>query len=267
MTTPATPSNRKPGGDDRNLVAVDPATAASLEDKLHLTWKHNRQLVLGLVAFVLVVILGKSGWDYMARQKELDLEKEYATATTNDQLKAFAAAHPNHSLGAIAQLRVADDAFTAGKFADALAGYEKAVGVLKDGPLVARAQIGRALAKVQTGKTADGTSELKQIAADTAQLKVVRTEAAYDLASLAATAGNIAEAQKYCDQVQQIDTNPMSNPWLARAMQLRMTLPATPAPSAPAASALTLPSAPTKSDGAAKKDESPKVEVKLPGSK
>ena len=248
MTTPATPSGSKPTGDDRNLVAVDATTAVTLEDKLNLFWRQNGTAVLALCGLVLVGIIAKGGWDYLSRQKELDVEKAYAAATTPEARKAFVAAHPDHSLAGIEQLRLADDAYAAGKAAEALAGYEKTLTIIKDGPLAARAQLGRALAKIQTGKAADGAADLKQLAGDPSQFKGVRAEAAYQLTSLAADAGNGADVQKYADQLMAIDP---ASAWAQRAMALRAMFPA---PAAPAAA---------KADE--KKDAAAGVQVKLPG--
>ena len=253
MTTPATPSSPKPAGDDRNLVAVDEKyVPITFEDRLHQFWQRNRNLVMGLCLAVLLAILAKGAWEYLARQKELDVEKAYAAATTTEQLKAFAAGHASHSLAGIAHLRIGDEAYTAGKSADALAAYEKAFAVLKDGPLAARIQVGRALAKVQAGKTSEGTSELKQLAGDANQFNAVRAEAAYQLASLAAEAGNAAEVQKYSDQLMQIDP---SSPWTQRGLMLRASLPA------PVATA----EAPAAGAPAKKEDGSAGVQIKLPG--
>ncbi len=236
MSTPATPSAPQPAGDDRKLVPVDENyIAPSFEDKLHLFWEKNGKAVLALCAVVLLAIVGKGGWEYLEGQKELDVQKAYAVATTSEQLKSFAAAHAEHALAGVAQLRIADEAYAAGKSADALAGYEKAAAVLKTGPLAARAQLGRALAKVQAGKAADAITDLKQIAGDAAQSKGIRAEAAYHLTGLAAEAGNGADVQKYADQLMQIDA---SGPWTQRAMMLRATVPA------PAA-AIVAPAAPT----------------------
>ena len=247
MNTSATPSTPSPAGDDRNLVAVDSTTAVTFEDKVQLFWRRNRTLVLGFCGAVLLAILAKGGWDYFARQRELEIEKAYAAATSPDQLRAFSAAHPNHPLGGIAQLQIADEAYVAAKSADAIAGYEKAISAIKTGPLAARAKLGRALAKAQAGKLPEATTELKQIADDAAQFKAIRAEAAYHLTSLAVDAGNAADAQKYVDQLNQID--PMGA-WAQRAVMLRSTLPATPAPE---------PVAP-----AAAKDEG-STPIKLPG--
>lgn len=246
MPKPATPSAPQSAGDDRNLVAVDANyTPVTFEDKLHFTWKKHGNLILAVCGLALLGILGRGGWDYLARQKELDVEKAYAAATTPVQLMAFATAHGDHALGAVAQLRIADEAYTAGKSADALAGYEKALTVIKDGPLAVRARLGRAMAKVQAGKSTEGAAELKQLANDANQLKGVRVEAVYQLASLAAESGNAADVQKLSDQLMQIDP---SSPWTQRAIALRASLPAsaaaTPAPAGNAA---------------------PSMQIKLPG--
>lgn len=256
MTTPASPLSPKTAGDDRNLVAVDASTAVGFEEKLHLFWKKNGTAVLTLCVLIVLGILAKGGWEYLAHQKELDIQKAYVAATTPEQLKAFAAAHSSHPLSGVAQLRNADTAYAAGKSADAIAGYDQAIAVVKDGPLAARAQLGRALAKVQAGKVPDGVAELKQLANDAKQFKAVRVEAAYHLASLAADSANGAEVQKYSEQLMQIDP---SSPWTQRAFALRASLPV-PATPAPAPSATSAPAASSKKD-----EPSPSVQVKLPG--
>lgn len=245
MTTPATPSAPKPAGDDRNLVAVDAHyIAPTLEDKLNLFWKNNGNAILVLCGLVVLGIIGKGGWEYLQGQKELDVEKAYAAAATPEALKAFAAAHAGHALAGITQLRLADDAYAAGKTADALAGYEQALATIKTGPLAARAQLGRALSRAQGGKTAEATADLKQLANDANQFKGARSEAAYQLASLAADANQPDDVQKYSMLLMQIDP---TSPWTQRALALRASLPA------PAA----IP--PAKADAPAG------VQIKLPG--
>jgi hypothetical protein len=229
MTTPATPSTPKSAGDDRNLVAVDAASAVSFEDQLQLFWKKNRTAVIALCGLILVGIVAKGAWDYLARQKEIEVGNAYAAAKTTEQLKSFVAAHGSHVLAGIAQLRMADEAYADGKSADAIALYDKAMGVVKDGPLAARAKLGRALAKVQAGKSSEAATELKQLADDAKQLKAVRSEAVYHLTGLAVEAGNAADAQKFIDQLVQLD--PMG-PWTQRATALKAMLPAA-APAAP----------------------------------
>jgi hypothetical protein len=258
MSTPATPSSPRPGpaGDDRNLVAADATTALTLEDRMEIFWQKYRTALYGVCVLILLIIVGKGGWEYMARKKERDVQDAYAAATSNEQLKSFIAAHRGHTLGAIAELRLADEAYAAGKAADAVAGYDKALEVLKDGPLAARAKVGRAVAKAQSGKAAEATKELKLLADDAKLPKAVRSEAAYHVTSLAVDAADATEAQKMVDLLNQID--PMGA-WSQRAVMLRATLPATPAPAAPVA-----PAAPAAAAGAENKD-APAVKLNLPG--
>ena len=257
MSTPVTPSTPSPAGDDRNLVAVDATTAVSFDEKLQVFWQRYRTPIFALCALILVGILAKGGWDYMQRKKQEEIQQAYAAATTSEQLKAFSAAQGNHPLAGVAQLRLADEAYAAAKSADAITGYDKAISILKEGPLAARAQLGRALARAQAGKAAEATNDLKQLANDANQFKAIRTEAAYHLTSMAVDAGNSADAQKYSDQLMQIDP---TSPWTQRGLSLRASLPA------PAATAEAAPA--DKQSPAAKKDEPASgVQVKLPGKK
>ena len=77
MTTPATPSHKTPAGDDRNLVAVDATTALTFEDKLHVFWGKNRNAIFVVCVLVVVAIVANGGWEYLARQRELDIGKAY----------------------------------------------------------------------------------------------------------------------------------------------------------------------------------------------
>lgn len=244
MTTPVNPPSSKPAGDDRNLVQVDLSAAMSFEDKLEAFWEKNRGLILGGCVLVVIAIAGNGLYGYMQKQKKLEVQKAYTAATTTEQLKSFSAANGEDPLAGIAQLRIADEAYAAGKTADAIAAYDKAISILKNDPAAARAKLGRAIAKAQSGKTAEATAELTGIANDASQLKTLRGEAGYHLMSLAVEAGKADEAQKLSELLMQIE--PMGA-WSMRAMQLRASLPApAAAPAAPAAAtdaapAVTLP--------------------------
>jgi hypothetical protein len=224
MTTPAVPSDSKPAGDDRNLVAVDENyVALSLEDRLHQIWKKHGRIIIGACVVVVLGILAWGGWDLAARQRESGIEKDYAAAGTSDQLKAFATANAGHPLAGVAQLRLADEAYAAGRFADAVTAYDAAAAALKGGPFAGRTQLGAAMARLGLGKTAEGEAALRQISTDAGQLKGIRAEATYHLTSLAAEAGRVADVMKLSDQLMQIDP---SSPWAQRAFALRAELPA-----------------------------------------
>lgn len=251
MSSPATPPQPAPAGDDRNLVPAEASPVITLEDRMRGFWDSYRKVIYVVCALVVLGIIGKGALEYSEAQREEGVRKAYVAATTPEQLKAFAAANASHSLAGVAHLRMADDAYKAGKASDAAASYEKASGILKTGPLAARARLGLALSHVLAGKSADGAKVLGQVAADEKEFKAVRAEAIYHLCSIAAEAGQADEVQKRVDELMKLD---VSSPWTQRAMSLRASLPPAAAPAAPAADA--------KKDAAAAPAG---VQVKLPG--
>jgi len=219
MSKPATPSSPTPAGDDRNLVRVDEHyVAPSFEDRLRLFWQRNSAAVTTVLIGVLLVIVAKGAWEYLSAQRELDVEQGYAAATTPAQLKVFVAAHPEHPLAGVAQVRLGDEAYAEGRLADAIAPYEQGAAVLKSGPLASRARLGAAMAKLQTDHVAEGEAALKVIASSTSEIKAYRAEAAYHLATYAAAKGQAADLKSYSDLLLQIDP---ASPFVQRVMQLR----------------------------------------------
>jgi hypothetical protein len=238
-TTPK--SSPTTAGDDRNLVTVDENyLAPSFEDRLRIFWEKNSRSVLAACVLVLVVILAKGGYEIYTARQEKAVAAAYAAATTDEQLTSFVAANPGHVLGGLAQLRLADTAYAAGKYTEARAAYEKASGILKSNTFGERARVGAAISSVLAGSSAEGEAALKQLSADITLGKLVRAEATYHLASLAAAAGNAEEAIRLVEQVSVIDPE---GPWVDRASMLRATLPkSAPAPVAAPAAAETIPS-------------------------
>lgn len=234
----ATPSsNPNPSGAPRDPSAENPIPP-SFEDNLHEFWKKNSKVVIALAVLVLAFFVGKGVWERVQENKERDIEQAKQAANTPEKLKSFISAHPGHPLAGVAEIELADQAYTEGKAADAIAAYDRAVSILKTGPLAGRARLGRAVAKVQAGQSANAVTELAQIANDANELKVVRTEAAYDLASLASEAGNSADVQKYVDLINQVDPQ---SPWARRAMILQAAAPAAPKADQPAGVQLKVP--------------------------
>ncbi|HVU24885.1 MAG TPA: hypothetical protein VHE13_12235, partial [Opitutus sp.] len=149
---------------------------------------------------------------------------------------------------AVAQLRLADEAYAAGNFADAVAGYDTAAGSLKSGPLASRARLGSAMAKLQGGRESEGVAALKAIAGDQNEFKAFRAEADYHLASQAFANKDAAGVKSYTEQLMQTDP---TSPWVQRVMQFRTETAGDEKPAA-AASA---PAAPASAS----------PEIKLPG--
>jgi len=229
MSVPAQSTPSPSRGKDPSTEPVAPTVSPDLDEHLHGIWQKYGQAFLVLCGLLLVFYLGKAGWDYIQAQREEGVQEEYAAAALPDQLRAFVAAHPGHVLAAVAQLQLADQAYAAGRAAEAIPAYTQAADQLKGGPLEARAQLGLAMAQIQAGQTTDGQALLHQLADDTRQSAIVRAEAGYQLASLAASAGRVDEVQKLALQLMQIDPN---SPWTQRAFSLEASLaPAAAAPS------------------------------------
>src|SRR5471032_1135940 len=227
MPSPALPTDpQNPGA---------PVAVAHPDEVLIGFWEKNREILVIACLLILAAIIGRAGWQYFNAQKELGVERDYAAAGNPEQLRAFAEAHPGHALAGVAELRLADSAYQAGQNADALAAYDRA-GTLLDptGILAARARLGAAVIKVQTGQAADGVSALRQLAEDPKQFSNIRAEADYHLASIAAEAGRADETRQLATQLMQIDP---SSPWTQRAfaLQAKLPAPAAPLPAAPAA--------------------------------
>lgn len=233
MSTPTSPTT-PPAGDDRNLVQAAPAPASpGFEERLQAFWSKHAKLIMLVCVVVLAAIVARGAMEWMAANKEKGIAADYAAATTNDQLRSFIAAHPSHALAGAAHLRLADEAFAAGNQTAALGDYQKAAEILKTGPFAGRARLGAAMSKHLSGDLSGAQADLRAIADDITQLKAVRAEAAYHLASLASEAGNSAEVARLADQVMAIDPTSL---WSQRAMMLRVTAPS-PAAAAPAESA------------------------------
>jgi len=212
----------------------------SVEDSLRRIWEKNGTFISAVCVAIILVIIAKGGWDYIVARKEVETRRDYATCTTAEAYRAFAASHPGHPLAAMAELNVADDAYGSGHFGDAAADYEKAAADLPPSPFRARARLGQAMALALSGKTSDAQTDLSQILNDSSLLNAYRCEAGYHLAALAAAGNRPAEVDKLSEQLMQIDP---TNPFVERTQQLRAEMPAGPA-SAPTGAAIALPGKP-----------------------
>lgn len=231
MSTPNTPS---PVSGDQQPASVDAtAVVPGFEEKLRAFWEKNGKLVMIGCVVVLLAIVGRGAMGLISAQREAGVAAAYAAATTSDQLKTFATANAGHDLAGAAHLRLADEAYAAGKYADAQAAYGKAAAELGDSPFSGRIQLGLAMSKLNGGDETGGQAALKALVDDVSGLKGVRAEAAYHLAILATDAGRSDEASKLAEQVMSIDPDSI---WTQRALMLRARS-AVPAASAVSAAA------------------------------
>lgn len=179
--------------------------APSFEDQLREFWIKYSKPIMAAVVLLLLAVLAKGAYEYWQQQREKEIAATYNRATTNDQLRTFANENASHVLGGAAFLRLGDDAYSNGKYSDAVALYDKAAAALKEGPLGARAQLGSALCRILAGQASEGEQALNRIASDANQLKAVRAEAAYHLGTIAMDAGRKEDAAKFFDQASSID--------------------------------------------------------------
>jgi hypothetical protein len=125
---------------------------------------------------------------------------------------------------------MADEAYGAGNYTEAIGNYDKVSAALLGTPFATRALLGKTMCQIRSGKAPEGTAMLRQLAEDTTQLKAVRCEAAYHLASLAFDDGNFGDVVKFTDLVLQLDSAGLQTEsgftWAKRAFILRSRAPA-----------------------------------------
>jgi hypothetical protein len=211
MPTPAAPS-------DPNSAGLE----GSFEDRLRVSWERHGNTIYLVLVLAAAGIIGKGAWDYLAVQKELTIEKDYAACTAPDMLRAFADSHPGHPLAGLAELRVGDISYATGRFADADVAYGQAESDLPAGPLLSRSKLGLAMSQAQSGKAIDAEAGLHAIADDPAELKSIRCEATYDLASLEVSEGRTGDIQKLTEDLMRLDP---SSRFAERILSLRSSVP------------------------------------------
>jgi predicted negative regulator of RcsB-dependent stress response len=215
------PTGKTPAGAPAENSSAD----LPFEMTLRAFWdkRENRNTLYGGLIAVLAIIVGWNAYQALAARHQAGIQASFAAAVTPGQLQTFVRENPGHPLAGAAWLKLGDEAYAAGRFAEAVGSYEQAIAALPGTPFAARARLGKAMCLVQSGKTSEGMTQLKQLADDTTQLTATRCEAASHLASLTFDSGDAEATARLCDLVMQLDGNGM---WAQRAFLLRMRLPA-----------------------------------------
>ncbi|HEY5079279.1 MAG TPA: hypothetical protein VII43_05510 [Opitutaceae bacterium] len=211
-----------------------PEQTVFLDEKLRTAWERYGRLIYAVIGLGAVAIVAKGAINYLADQKELAVQRDFAAATTPDAFRQFAIDHRGHPLAALVELKFADESYLNWKFAEATTGYSKAISDLPAGPFQDRARLGLAMSQFRDGKASDAEATLRQILNDDTQLKALRCEAGYDLADIAASTGRVDDVQKLAERLMQIDP---TSPFAERAFALRSENPA----SAPSSAAIAAP--------------------------
>lgn len=266
MAASADQTPSRASGDDRNLVTIDENyLAPSLEDRVMIFWEKNGRTVIAVLVIIALAIVGRWAFQLFAEARERALAAEYATAKDSAALQTFATAHPTAPLAGAAHLRLADEAYAAGKFQAAQADYDAAAKLLVGKPIGDRARLGSAISKLQAGDSAAAKTALDALANDTSVARTFRGEAGFHLAIMARDAGQPAEAVKWTELVLAADATGL---WAQRALQLRSSLPeaSTTSEPAPVSSELKVTPATVPTEPAAAESE-PSTAVSFPGAK
>ena len=215
MTIPPPAGNQTP----EQPVAIQPG----FEEAVQAFWAKNSRLILMACAAVLLIVVGRYGWEYFAAEQEKDKQAEFARAADRpEQLIAFAKANSGHALAGVASLRVADQRYVAADYRQALENYNLAVASLKNPALIARARLGAALSQFYSGDKTAAETALKAISADATLPKGLRAEATYHLATLAKEAGNSTEVDRLIAEIGKIEP---AGVWSQRATALVVSKP------------------------------------------
>ena len=206
----------------QNKDQADVPVAPDFASDVHNFWEKNRAIVLMVCAAILLAIVGYQGLQYFNATRDENAREDYAKAAgASDRLANFASEHATHPLASIALLQLADAKYSAGDYAAALTGYQKAIALLTNSTLKARAQLGAAVSRLGSGDQAGAETDLKALSADVKADKNIRAEAAYHLATIANESGRTDDVRQWLDEVGKIDG---MGAWAQRAMQLRASL-------------------------------------------
>jgi hypothetical protein len=197
---------------------TDVAIAPTPEERLKQFWERYGGVIYFTCGVILLGILAKDGWEYLNVQKELGIQKEFSDCTTPDTYLNFALKHPGHPLAGVAEETVADNAFSSGKYLDALKAYSSAAQDLPEGPFRSHAKLGHAMSLYLTGRASEAEADLKLLMDDPKLLKAIRCEAGYHLAGIAIASGRGGEVHGIAEQVMKIDP---SSPFSERTFMLR----------------------------------------------
>ena len=220
------PAKGKKTGDDRNLIDAEASESGlDLEAWVITFWFANRKTILTSIATALLIVVGIQSYRIISARMEVSTRRAYAEATTEEARKAFAESHKGHVLSGAAYLILADEAYERGDFNQAGDNYELAAGILDLPALTYRADLGRAVAFIQSGLPSKGIPLLNELGGDEAVLVTIRCEAYFHLASLAIEAEDFAAASGYLDSIEELAPVGI---WASRASSIRNTLPRIP---------------------------------------
>ena len=213
IKNPTLPEDQQDLVDERHLIDADESEEISFEDRVNMYWMENKGFIGSCIFVLALLIIGFNGMRIYKDHAEAQLQAAYAEAMASQTLADFAQANSNKSLGGLAALTVADEAYGEEDFDKADNFYTIAVEALAGNILEGRARLGQAFARYNKGQPDEGLSLLEGIAADGNLAESASAEAAYHLAIEADVAGRSEAYNRY---VAQIESSPLSGQWQQR---------------------------------------------------
>ena len=177
----------------------------AIDEPLHGFGRRTAQALIVLCGLVLLFYIGRAGWDYIAGAEGRGHAAGLSPPHDPEQVEGLCRRPPGPLPGGVAELQLADEAYAAGGWRTPPRRLHPGHALLKTGPLAARAQLGLAMAKIQSAVGPRVRRRCSQLADDTHQLRPSGRRPPTSLASLAASAGRADEVQKLGAQLMQMD--------------------------------------------------------------
>lgn len=201
-------SQKKPAGDDRNLVLVDDDFQdADFEDRVWLFWqRHGKRTVAAGIALFLAIIAAIV-YVQVGKMKIAALQTEYAATENTEQKLAFAKNNETDPIAGTAYFAAASELANDGKYAEAATAFGDAARVfsapefrpMRDRALIAQAA---SLARTGTPENLAGAKEiLKKLAGTPDADSLYRGQAMYELAVSAVSENNLEEARLWINEM------------------------------------------------------------------
>lgn len=228
---PASPAKPDPNPEAAKKIPVKVTTGtetdvlppdADFDDRFLEYWKKNGTSIFGGIAAAAAILVGIQTIRYFQERHESKISQEFGLAQDVAAWETFIRENRDHQLTGLAQVRIGNQYFSDGKFAEAVAAYEQALPELENSLFAQRARLAKGVAQIRSGQSEAGIATLLQLADDPQSFTSNRGEAAYTAAVALAEKGDFAAAR---DALAKIDLLKDNENWAFRAQTLRDRVP------------------------------------------
>ncbi len=180
--------------DERKTVILDEdLEGVEFDDRVWLYWKRNKGFIISTVVSAFAIIIGVQGWKVYSAKRADSLAEAFAAAGV-EGLEKFSEQNPGTTLAGVALLEVADEAYKAGKYGDAVKAYNRAASELGSGILKGRAMLGAAVCEYSMD-VPKGVLALKSVYGNVELARGYRAHAGYLYALGLSNSGKTDEAK------------------------------------------------------------------------